>query len=27
LMEARAEELRGVEQMSFWGLDPDKYPN
>ena len=27
LMEARAEELRGVELDSFWGLDPDRYPN
>jgi hypothetical protein len=29
LMEARTEELpsHGVERMSFWGLDPDRYPN
>ena len=27
LMEVRAEELRGVERDSFWGLDPDGYPN
>jgi hypothetical protein len=27
LMEARAEELSGVQRMSFLGLDPDKYPN
>lgn len=27
LMKVRAEELRGVERDSFWGLDPDGYPN
>ena len=27
VMEARAEELRGVEKDSFWGLNPDGYPN
>ncbi|MBZ5626501.1 MAG: hypothetical protein LAQ69_48635 [Acidobacteriia bacterium] len=27
LMEARAEELHGVERMSFWALDPEGYPN
>ena len=27
LIEVRAEELRGVERDSFWGLDPDGYPN
>lgn len=27
LMEARAEELRGVEKDSFLGMDPNQYPN
>jgi hypothetical protein len=27
LMEARAEELNSVQRDSFWGLNPDKYPN